>query len=150
MNSAAVTNAGTLISKFDYLFRSAVWLMVSLAIVFIVWHALQFIREAGGDERKKHQNAILWGIVGLAVILSIWGLVAILSNTFNVGNVEGQNEAARNINKLIIPRSSFQSGGGSNPTPAPGPGTGTGSNPPGPGTGTGSNPPGPGTGTGSN
>ena len=34
------------------------------------------------ESRGTIGKAIIWGIVGLFVILSIWGLVAILSNTF--------------------------------------------------------------------
>jgi hypothetical protein len=41
---------------------------------------------ASGEERAAHRSSILWGLVGLAVILSIWGLVAILRNTFNTQN----------------------------------------------------------------
>ena len=73
--------------RVDYFINTGVWLLVSLAVLFIVWHSVQFIRHAGGEDRKTYQNAIMWGIVGLAVILSIWGLVAILTNTFGTSGV---------------------------------------------------------------
>lgn len=62
--------------------NTIIGILIALAVIFIIYNVLMFIIKAGSDDRKTYQNAILWGIVGLAVILSIWGLVAILTNTF--------------------------------------------------------------------
>ena len=102
----SVTNADTLITKIDDLVNSAVWLFISLAVLFIIWNAVMFIIKAGTDDRKKYQSAVLWGIVGLFVILSIWGLVYILSNTLSVDNGSGQTNAQDSVNSLILKKPS--------------------------------------------
>jgi len=100
-----VTDLPTLINKIDDLVNSAIWLLVSLAVIFIVWNSVQFILKAGDSEaRKTYQAAIMWGIVGLFVILSIWGLVNILNNTFGVENQYNQGQATSDMNSLILPR----------------------------------------------
>jgi len=58
-------------------------LLIAFAVIWIIISIIRFIM-ASGEERAAHRSSILWGIVGLAVILSIWGLVAILTNTFSV------------------------------------------------------------------
>lgn len=82
---------------------NAIWFLVSLGVIFIVWNAVQFIRHGASDDRTQYRTGILWGIFGLFLILSIWGLVEILSSTFNVQNSNGSSQAATQINQLIIP-----------------------------------------------
>lgn len=98
-----ITNAGTLAQKLIAMSNVVIWVLVSLAVVFIVWNAVQFIMHADAeDDRKKYRGAIIWGIVGLAVIMSLWGLVNILRRTFNVDNVYNQGAAQQNVNSLIL------------------------------------------------
>ena len=112
MLSSPVTDANSLLLKVDSFFNVAVWVLISLSILFVVWNVVQFIRHAASDDRKTYQNGILWGIVGLAVILSIWGLVNILGNTFGLGNSRGgQVNASNDINALMFQRGSGTSGG---------------------------------------
>lgn len=57
-------------------------LMVAASVVVIVWGAFKMIySEEGRDEAKK---TIYYGIIGLFVMISIWGLVNILDNTFRL------------------------------------------------------------------
>lgn len=66
---------------------------VLFAIAFIVflWGAFQtFIVGATDDTAKsKGKDLMLWGLIGFFVMVSVWGLVNIVRNTFNVGNDQG-------------------------------------------------------------
>ena len=63
-------------------FNVAIYLMVSASIVVIVWGAFKMIySEEGREDAKK---TIYYGIIGLFVMISIWGLVNILDNTFKL------------------------------------------------------------------
>ncbi len=98
-----ITNANTLVVKLIAIGNTAVWVLVSAAVVFIVWSVVRFIIHADSEEdRKKNRGAVIWGIVGLAVIMSLWGLVNILRHTFNVDNVYNQGAAEQNVNSLIL------------------------------------------------
>lgn len=60
-------------------------ILVTIAIVFFIWGVIQYvINPNSSEEREKGQQYMIWGIVGLFVILSIWGLVAILTGTFGI------------------------------------------------------------------
>ncbi|MBA4320717.1 MAG: hypothetical protein C0412_20170 [Flavobacterium sp.] len=62
-------------------------LIVAMAVVWFVWSVFQYTM-AGGDEAKvtKEKTQIIWGIVGIFIMVSVWGLVGILRGTFDLNN----------------------------------------------------------------
>ncbi|HEX7724180.1 MAG TPA: hypothetical protein VF438_00370 [Candidatus Paceibacterota bacterium] len=98
-----VHDANSLITAFTNFSQTAVFVLIGIAVIYIIWNALQFIRFGGdSDKRGEYQSAIVYGIIGLAVILSIWGLVAILKNTFMTEDTQGQINANANLHNLIL------------------------------------------------
>lgn len=63
-------------------FNIAIYLMVSGAVVVTMWGAFRMIWSEGG--REEGRNTVFYGIIGLFVMVSIWGLVNILDNTFRL------------------------------------------------------------------
>jgi hypothetical protein len=61
-------------------------LLISFAVIYIIYAVVVYI-ISGDDEGKlaAAKNKILWGVIGLVVILSIWGIVGVVRNTFNFG-----------------------------------------------------------------
>ena len=59
-------------------------LAISLAVLFIIVNVVRYLIAGSDDEdaRKKGCDAILYGVIGLFAILSIWGFVYLLTNTF--------------------------------------------------------------------
>lgn len=68
--------------------NTIIGLLIALAVIFIIYHVVMYLIKGSSEEdaRTKAGWNILWGIVGLAIILSIWGLVAILTNSFRTQN----------------------------------------------------------------
>ena len=64
------------------LLNNIVLFLISLAIVWFIWNVIKYTmtEQDGGKEKAKGQ--MIWGIVAIAVIVSIWGVVAILQNIF--------------------------------------------------------------------
>lgn len=99
--TSAITDVNSLASKTRDIINLATYFLVAIAVLFIVYNIVfYFIRST--EERGKHGMNILWGIVGLFLILSIWGLVNILLGTFqtqlptkvsipSTGNINSQN-----------------------------------------------------------
>lgn len=71
---------------------------VLFAIAFIVflWGAFDvFIVGANTEEvKEKGKNLMLWGLIGFFVMVSIWGLVNILTGTVSFGNNAGPTGGA--------------------------------------------------------
>jgi len=69
---------------------------VLFAIAFIVflWGAFYtFIAGSQSEEvKEKGKNLMLWGLIGFFVMVSIWGLVNILTGTVSFGNNTGPSK----------------------------------------------------------
>ena len=78
-----ISDINGLASRFMYIGALVIYLLVSVGIIFIVYNIVwYFIRPKGAEGRGEAGLNILWGIIGLAIILSIWGLVNLFINTF--------------------------------------------------------------------
>jgi len=63
----------------------AVILLIALAVVFFLYGILKYIASGDDEEsRKKSKNVMIYGIIGLFVMISFWGIVNILVNTFEL------------------------------------------------------------------
>ncbi len=93
-NSIGCPSSGTFTTVSDILnwgsctiSGSLIPLVFSLAVVVFLWGVVQFvINPENEDKKKKGKDIMIWGIIGLFVMISVWGLVAILGNTFGVRN----------------------------------------------------------------
>ena len=54
-------------------------IMITLAFVVFVWGLITFIL-ASGDEAAKDEGKrrMIWGVIALFIIISIWGIIALL------------------------------------------------------------------------
>jgi len=81
---AGITNLTNLINFFTCtIIDSVIPLLFVLSIAGFVYGIMQyFLNPENEEKRKQGKSFMLWGIVALFVMVSIWGLVGILSNTF--------------------------------------------------------------------
>ena len=51
-------------------------LMFALSFLYFTYSIVKFLRlEAGDASRKEAQEAILWGIVGMLIMFSVYGII---------------------------------------------------------------------------
>ena len=63
----------------------AIPIVVSLALLAFFWGLAMFIFQSGDTEKRKNGLQIMiWGIIVLFVIVSLWGIINVLQYTFNV------------------------------------------------------------------
>lgn len=64
--------------------RLAIPLIFSLAFVVTIWGVVNAWIINGGDTEKvsEGKEIALWGSIGMAVMLSVWGLLAFLRSSF--------------------------------------------------------------------
>lgn len=88
VSSAAINNI-TDVGTFIIATINNVLVPVLFAVAFIVflWGAFTtFILGANSDEVKtKGKNLMLWGLIGFFVMVSLWGLVNILTGSLTFG-----------------------------------------------------------------
>ena len=61
--------------------------LFAVAFIVFVWGAFEtFIVGAGSEEvKEKGKNLMLWGLIGFFVMVSVWGLVNILTGSVGFG-----------------------------------------------------------------
>jgi len=58
------------------------------ALLLFMIGIIRYVVNADKDEeRKKGSQFIMWGLIALFVMLAIWGLVAFIQNTLQIGTV---------------------------------------------------------------
>ncbi len=78
---------GWFLGKISGLLDSVVPFIVGLAVFVIIWGIFTYITQASNEEKREEaKKYILWGVVGVFMMLSVWGFVNILLNTFSLDN----------------------------------------------------------------
>ena len=73
-------------------------LFVTIALLVFFWGLIQYIRNSTDPEKAKDGKSIMiYGIIALFVMVSVWGLVNVLGGTFNLGNNQGPSGALPQI-----------------------------------------------------
>jgi hypothetical protein len=75
---------GKLICQIGQLLNSIIPILVALGVVYFIWGVIQYMTADGEEDKKKGRERIVYGLVGFAIIIGLWGLVNILINTFNL------------------------------------------------------------------
>ncbi len=64
------------------LFNNATVLFSGVSILFFLWGVATVILHSGNQERlNAGKQRLLWGIIGVVVILSIWGIIRLVQLT---------------------------------------------------------------------
>lgn len=77
-----LTDINSVAAKATSLGTLFIQLAIAFAVIYIIYGVVRYLIAEGEGGRQKGGEIILYGIIGLFVILSIWGLVAILRNSF--------------------------------------------------------------------
>ncbi|MEZ4103335.1 MAG: hypothetical protein R3B55_02115 [Candidatus Paceibacterota bacterium] len=65
-------------------------ILITLAVLYTIWGVIKYATAKESEDQAEGCVVIITGIIGLFVIVSIWGLVAVLNSTFGI-NQGGQN-----------------------------------------------------------
>jgi len=68
--------------------------VVAIALLAFFWGLAMYVLNFSGDDKdkKKGRDMMVYGILVLFVMVSVWGIVQVLQNTFLSGDVENQQE----------------------------------------------------------
>ncbi len=79
-----------------------------VALVVFLFGVMEFIRNTGSKEKREDgRRHMLWGLIGLAIMLSVFGIINILVRTFGIQgvkiNTEEQKFEAPSMQELKLP-----------------------------------------------
>ena len=59
-----------------------IYLMFAAALVYFIFGVVKYIANADNEtEREKGRQHILYSIVGLVIMMGVWGILQIIANT---------------------------------------------------------------------
>lgn len=69
------------------LVNKAIVVIVGLATVYFLWGVAKYILHSGdAAQREEGRSMMIYGIIAIFVMISVWGLVNLLSDTFKLNN----------------------------------------------------------------
>jgi|SRR6185312_6259714 len=85
--TATLGNTRALTGAFGQLVNTALPILIGLAMLAFFWGLVKYIFAAGDAEKAKEGKSIMiYGIVALVVMVSIWGIVNFVASDLGVNN----------------------------------------------------------------
>jgi Na+/H+-dicarboxylate symporter len=80
------TTVNTILTEVQKILNQTVPILMVLATIIFLWGIIQYI-TAGGDTEKLQsaRRFMVTGLIGLFLMVAVWGIVAAVVNTFDVG-----------------------------------------------------------------
>ncbi len=75
---------GNILCTFGKILNDIVPILILLGIVFFVYGVVMYMIADDEEAKTKGKDRIIYGIIGFAVIIGMWGLVNLVVNTFNL------------------------------------------------------------------
>jgi len=107
---AALGGIKSLLEALKELINLTFPVMIGLAIIFFFWGIGQFIlNDAGNDKtREDGKKKMLWGVIALFVMVSIWGILNWISGTIGIPINTSSNSST---GTPCDPATAYQTGG---------------------------------------
>ena len=80
---AAESTFQTIIEKIGDIANIIVPILITAALAYFIWGVVSYIM-AGAEGKKEAKDIIVYGVIGLFAIVSVWGLVRLIQNTFDI------------------------------------------------------------------
>lgn len=101
----------TIMARLTTYLNQFLLLLMAVAVVMFVWYIIKYFIKADAD-RKEGGTYVMYSLIGFFVILSFWGLVNILQNSFGLQNEVHKPRSWNSFQNL------FPSGTSGTPAPA--------------------------------
>jgi hypothetical protein len=71
-----------ILCRIDGLLSAVVPLIIAIGVIYFIWGVVTYVIASDEEAKKSGRNRIIYGIIGLVVIVGMWGLVRIVGTTF--------------------------------------------------------------------
>jgi hypothetical protein len=60
-------------------------ILITAALVYFIWGVIRYIISADADKKEDGKRVAIQGLIGLLLILSVWGIIGIVQSSFGLG-----------------------------------------------------------------
>lgn len=90
------SSVSTIFNIVENLANQSIGILVTIALAVFFWGLIKYILKLGNDDGKGGKNLMIYGIIALFVMVSVWGLVQFVGNFFGVSR-----QSAGTVSNLI-------------------------------------------------
>jgi hypothetical protein len=84
--TSPITDVWSIFRFIKRLLDTALPLIIAIAVVYFIWAIFMYVVAVNDEKKAAAKDKIIYGIVGLFIMISVWGLVNILVRTFGLSN----------------------------------------------------------------
>ena len=98
MSGSSVTIIPFLQKVLDVILNPLITLLFALAFLYFAYGIIRFLSASGDDKSGKRieaRNSILWGIVGMVIMFSVYGIINFVLGTFGIGPNDVETKIGR-------------------------------------------------------
>ncbi|MCY4577387.1 MAG: pilin [Candidatus Kaiserbacteria bacterium] len=81
----AVGSVGKGAETFANLVSLATTIAVSLAFLFFFYNLYKFIKAGAPEDKSKAQGQMIWSLVAIIIIVSLWGIIGFVRSVLGIG-----------------------------------------------------------------
>ena len=64
-----------------------IFILFSVAFIYFAWGVVNLINADAG-KKEEARNAVIWGLVGMFIMFSTYGIIKLLLDTFGIDKVD--------------------------------------------------------------
>jgi uncharacterized membrane protein len=81
-----------LANAYTVILQPIIFLLFAVAFVVFFWGIVESIRDSEDENgRAKGKQSILWGILGMVIMVSVFGIIRIITGTIGAENPDQPN-----------------------------------------------------------
>lgn len=59
-------------------------LAITIALIYFIWGVIQYVIASDEENKAKARQQMIWGIIGLFVIVAVWGIINFISSYLDI------------------------------------------------------------------
>lgn len=75
------SSIASLLSLVSNTLGALVYIVMSLGLLVFLWGVVQYVIAGSDDKKDAAKHVMLWGLIGLFVMSTVWGIVGLLKDT---------------------------------------------------------------------
>lgn len=90
----------TVINELMLVIDGLVPIIIGLAILFFIWGIFKYVFTGEKVEKEKAREVMVWGLISLVIIFSVWALVRMIASVFGFqlgGTIDIENHRTREL-----------------------------------------------------
>jgi len=98
----AAASVGSILTTIKGILDAIIPIIFVIALIIFLWGLAMWLLSAGDDAaRAQARNIMIYGVIVLFVMISVWGLVRVLTSTFGLDTTNLQSGEIPGVDATI-------------------------------------------------